>query len=292
MSTSLMILIAAITSGTPLLLAALGELVSEKSGVINLGLEGLMLVGALAGFATSHYTGNTVLGMLAAGLAGALLSSVHAMLVITLGCNQIVSGLSLAILGSGLSSFFGQKMIGQTAEGFGRILMDLDIIVFIAIALTIILRVYLRYTRWGLNLASVGHNPVVSDASGLNVIRIRYTASIFGGFMAGIGGAYLSLAYTRMWIDNMVAGKGWIAIAIVIFSMWEPIKTLIGAYLFGAVIAITMRIQASGSQVPVYILNMFPYIVTIIALIVITVFENFRRKSGAPESIGVAFTRR
>jgi simple sugar transport system permease protein len=286
-----MAIIAAITAGTSLLLAALGEIITERSGVINLGLEGMMLVGALAGFATSHYTGRPVLGLLMAGMAGGMISCIHAFLVITLRCNQIVSGLALAILGSGLSSFFGQRMIGRTAQGFRPIVLDLDVIVFIAFLMALVLWVLLKHTRWGLNLSSVGQNPAASDTAGLNVFRIRYTAVIFGGIMAGAGGAYLSLAYTQMWVENMVAGRGWIAIALVIFSMWDPVKAMLGAYLFGAVMAAILRVQAIGVQVPVYILNMAPYIVTILALIIITVFENVRKKLGAPEALGLPFSR-
>jgi len=286
-----MAIIAAVTAGTSLLLATLGEIITEKSGVINLGLEGLMLVGALAGFAASHYTGSPVLGLAAAGIAGGMMSCVHAFLAITLRCNQIVSGLALAILGSGLSSFFGQRMIGQTARGFKPILLDLDVIVFMAFGLAFVLWIFLKYTRWGLDLSSVGQNPAASDAAGLNVFRIRYIAVTFGGVMTGMGGAYLSLAYTQMWIENMVAGRGWIAIALVIFSMWDPIKALLGAYLFGAVIATTLRIQAIGAHVPIYILSMAPYIVTILVLVIITIFENVRKKLGAPEALGLPFSR-
>jgi len=291
MTLFLMVIIAAMTAGTSLLLVTLGEIIAEKSGVINLGLEGMMLVGALAGFAASHYTGSPVLGLAAAGLAGGVISCIHAFLVITLRCNQIVSGLALAILGSGLSSFFGQPMIGRTAKGFNPILSDLNIIVFISFGVAFALWGFLKYTRWGLNLSSVGQNPAASDTAGLNVFRIRYMAVIFGGIMAGVGGAYLSLAYTQMWIENMVAGRGWIAIALVIFSMWDPIKALLGAYLFGAVMAITLRIQAMGIQVPIYIMSMAPYIVTILALVFITVFENARKRFGAPESLGLPFSR-
>lgn len=286
-----MAIIAAVTAGTSLLLATLGEIITEKSGVINLGLEGLMLVGALAGFAVSHYTGSPVTGLAAAGVAGGMMSCVHAFLAITLRCNQIVSGLALAILGSGLSSFFGQRMIGQTAQDFKPIVLDLDVVVFATFGLAFVLRALLRYTRWGLNLSSVGQNPAASDAAGLNVFRIRYMAVIFGGVMAGMGGAYLSLAYTPMWIEDMVRGRGWIAIALVIFSMWDPIRALLGAYLFGAVMAATLRIQAVGAHVPVYILSMAPYIVTILALIIITAFENVRKKFGTPEALGLPFSR-
>ena len=291
MTLFLMVIIAAITAGTSLLLATLGEIVTEKSGVINLGLEGLMLVGALAGFSISHYTGSPVLGLVAAGLAGGAMSCIHAFLVVTLRCNQIVSGLALAILGSGLSSFFGQRMVGRTARGFTAVLSDLDVLVFVTFGMAFVLWAFLKYTRWGLNLSSVGQNPTASDAAGLNVFRIRYIAVIFGGVMAGLGGAYLSLVYARMWIENMVAGRGWIAIALVIFSMWDPIKALLGSYLFGAVMAAILRIQAVGIQVPIYILNMAPYIVTILALILITVFENVRRRFGAPEALGLPFSR-
>jgi len=284
-------IIAAITAGTSLLLTTLGEIITEKSGVINLGLEGMMLVGALAGFATSHYTGSPVLGLIAAGVAGGMISCIHAFLTINLRCNQIVSGLALAILGSGLSSFFGQRMIGRTASGFKPVVLDLDVIVFVAFALAFVLWGFLKYTRWGLNLSSVGQNPAASDAAGVNVFRVRYMAVIFGGVMAGLGGAYLSLAYTQMWAENIVAGRGWIAIALVIFAMWDPIKAMLGAYLFGAVVAATLRIQAVGANFPFYILNMAPYIVTILALIIITVFKNIRKKLGAPEALGLPFSR-
>jgi general nucleoside transport system permease protein len=292
MSMFLLVLIASVTAGTSLLLATLGEIISEKGGVINLGLEGMMIMGALAGFAISHYTGSPVLGFLAGGLAGGLLSCIHAVLVVTLSCNQIVSGLALAIMGSGLSSFLGQKMIGQTASGFSPIVSDLDIIAFISFVLAFVIWGFLKYTRWGLNLSSVGHNPEASDSAGLNVLRIRYIAVIFGGILAGFGGAYLSLVYTRMWVENMVAGRGWIAIALVIFSGWSPIRAILGAYLFGGILAIVMRMQAVGTNVPVYLLLMAPYVVTILALIFFTIFENLREKFGAPESLGLPYSRK
>jgi general nucleoside transport system permease protein len=292
MSMFLLVLIASVTAGTSLLLATLGEIISEKGGVINLGMEGMIIMGALAGFAISHYTGNPVLGFLVGGLAGGLLSCIHAVLVVTLNCNQIVSGLALAIMGSGLSSFLGQRMIGQTASGFSPIVSDLDIIAFISFVLAFVIWGFLKYTRWGLNLSSVGHNPEASDSAGLNVLRIRYVAVIFGGILAGFGGAYLSLVYTRMWVENMVAGRGWIAIALVIFSGWSPIRAILGAYLFGGILAIVMRMQAVGTNVPVYLLLMAPYVVTIIALIFFTIFENLRKKYGAPESLGLSYSRK
>lgn len=260
-------------AGTPILLTALGELITERSGVINLGLEGLMLVGALSGFMVSHYTGNPYLGLLVAGIAASILSGIHAFIVVTLDCNQVVSGLAIAILGSGVSSFFGQKMIGQTAKGFQSFLLNLNWMVFLGIGLTAILWIMLRYTKPGLDLIAVGYDPLVSSAAGLNVKQVRYVATLFGGFMAGIGGAYLSLAYNQMWIENMVAGRGWIAIALVIFSMWNPIRTLLGAYLFGMIISISLRAQALGVQIPVYILNMSPYVATIIVLIFMNLYE-------------------
>lgn len=274
-----------------MLLAALGEIISERSGVINLSLEGMMLAGALTGFTVSHYTGSPVLGLLAAGIAGGLMSCIHAFLAITLRCNQIVSGLALAILGSGLSSFFGQRMIGRTAKGFDPIVSGLDIIAFIAFGLAFLLWFFLKYTRWGLNLDSVGQNPAAADTAGLNVFRIRYMAVISGGILAGLSGAYLSLVYTQMWVENMASGRGWIAIALVIFAMWDPIKAMLGAYLFGAVVAAVLRIQAIGINAPVYIMNMAPYVVTILALVIITVFDNIRKKLRAPEALGIPFSR-
>ncbi len=290
MSLFFSVLIASVTAGTAILLATMGEIIAEKSGVINLGLEGLMLVGALSGFAVSHYTNSALLGLMASGLAGGIVCLIHAFLVISLNCNQIVSGLALVIFGSGLSSFLGQRMIGQTAAKFSPILSDLDIIAVLTFILAFVLWALLKYTRWGLNLSSVGNNPIASDVAGVNVFRIRYSAVITGGVLSGIGGAYLSLCYTPMWTDNMVGGKGWIAIALVIFSGWDPLKAIVGAYLFGAVISIIFRMQAFGMQLPIYILQMLPYIVTILALIFFTVFENMRRKFGAPESLGLPYS--
>lgn len=290
-------IIAAIIAGTPLLLATLGEIITERGGIINLGLEGLMLVGALVGFAVSHYTHIPVIGLLAAIIAGGLMSSIHAFLTITLGCNQIVSGLALTILGTGVTSFFGKGMIGQTARGFEPVLFRLDVIVFTSIIFVAVVWVFLNQTRWGLSLRSVGENPVASDAMGLNVFRIRYAGVILGGMLAGMGGAYLSLVYTRMWVENMVAGKGWIAIALVIFAMWDPIKALLGSYLFGAVMDFTFRIQTLGGEVPawilqkIYLIKMAPYIVTILVLIFVTVFERAKKRMGAPEALGVPFRR-
>jgi simple sugar transport system permease protein len=182
-------------------------------------------------------------------------------------------------------------MVGNTAPGFSPILFDLDIIVFIGVLLVIAVWFILRHTRWGLNLRSVGENPVASDSMGLNVFRIRYAGVIVGGMLSGMSGAYLSLAYTQMWVENMVAGKGWIAIALVIFAVWDPIKALLGSYLFGAVMATILRIQAIGSKAPVYILNMAPYIATILVLVVVTAFEGMRKKMGAPEALGVPFAK-
>jgi len=271
-----MILIAATTAGTSILITALGEIIAEKSGVINLGLEGMMIIGALTGFTISHYSGHPILGFIMAGIAGGIMSCIHGILVITLRTNQIVSGLAIVILGSGLSSFLGQRMIGKTAPGFTPLFLHLDLIVFSAFGFAILLWLFIKYTSWGLNISSTGQNPIASASSGLKVIRIRYMSVIFGGLMAGFGGAYLSLVYTRMWIENMVAGRGWMAVALVIFSNWNPARAILGAYLFGLVMAAILRVQAIGTNVPVYILNMLPYIVTIVTLVIITFTGNFK----------------
>lgn len=287
----LLFLSAAITSGTPLLFATLGEVTAERSGVINLGLEGIMLVGALAGFAASYYTGSPIIGLGASFLAGGILAGAHAFVSITLRCSQIVSGLALAILGSGLSAFFGQRMIGRTAPSFQPLFAGLDITVFLALTTTAALWLLVRRTRWGLHLDAVGQNPAAADAAGVNVLRIRYFAVLFGGAMAGVGGGCLSLAHTPMWVENIVAGRGWIAIALVIFAMWDPIKALLGAYLFGLVMGATLRVQALGFDVPVYLLSMAPYLVTILALVVITRAAKTRKRLGAPEALGLPFSR-
>jgi simple sugar transport system permease protein len=287
------VLAAAVRSGTPILFAALGEIYAERSGILNLGVEGLMLVGALSGFTVGYFTQNLWLGFIAAIFLGGLLSLIHAFLSITLKVNQIVSGLALVVLGSGLSNFFGKKMIGIPGKSFPKIMVPIlskipwvgpvlfqhDILVYITYFLVPIMWFILYKTKTGISIRAVGQNPRAADAMGVNVYLVRYLTTFVGGSLAGAGGAYLSLAYAPFWVDNMSAGRGWIAIALTIFALWDPIKVMFGAYLFGGIQALQLRLQAAGTNIPSAILLMQPYIFTLIILI-IAALQIFKLKLG------------
>jgi len=294
-----------VQAGTPLLLGTVGEIYAERSGVLNLGVEGMMAMGALTAFATSFYTGNIGLALAVAIVAGALLSLVHAFLSITMRANQIVSGLAITILGLGLSGFLGKPMIGMTAPHLtsfsipiladipvvGPILFSQDILVYASILAALVLWFVLFKTRLGLNVRSVGENPAMADSLGLNVYLTRYVCVLLGGVMAGLAGAYLSLLYTPLWIEGMTAGKGWIVIALTIFATWNPLRAVLGAYLFGGVIALQFRLQAIGigTEAPQFLL-MLPYLTTIVALVLISL-EAVRRRMGVPAALGLPYVR-
>ncbi len=298
------ILQAAVRSGTPILFACLGEIYAERSGNLNLGVEGMMLVGAISGFYVSFVTQSAVVGVVAAAVLGALLSGIHAYVTITLRADQIVSGLTLTLLGTGLSGFFGQPMIGKVAPGFnvfpvpglvdipffGRIFFAQDGLVYFSYLLIPVAWWVLYKTHLGLSIRSVGESPETADSLGVPVVGIRYGCVMFGGAMAGIGGAYLSLAYTTMWIEHMTAGRGWIAIALVIFASWNPVRTFLGAYLFGGADALQLRVQALGSAVPAHFLMMLPYVLTI-GILILATRETVRRRIGAPAALGLPYAR-
>ncbi|MEO1020248.1 MAG: ABC transporter permease [Pseudomonadota bacterium] len=301
-----LLLAAALVSGTPVLFAALGELLTERAGILNLGVEGIMLVGALAGFAATASSGGFEWGILAALLVGAMAGLIYAFLVITLRLDQIVTGLAFTILGAGVSAFFGKALIGQPPgdtvprPDFGA-LTDLpllgvaffrqDILVYIAIVLTISVAIFIRWSHQGLLLRALGENPEMLDALGINVLRLRYLYVALGGALMGMGGAYISLAFTPSWIENMTAGRGWIAIALVIFATWRPGWLLVGAVLFGAVDALRFRLQISGGIViDPHFLNMLPYLTTIGILIIVS-RSSARQRLGAPAALGVAYDR-
>jgi general nucleoside transport system permease protein len=295
---------AAVRAGTPILFAALGELLAERAGVLNLGVEGVMLVGALAGFIVSQQSGDPWIGVLAAAIAGLMLSGVHAFLSVSLRANQVGSGLALAIFGMGLSGLFGKPFVGVPAKGFapiavpwlaevpllGRMFFQHDPLVYVAYLLVPSLWVLVYRTRLGLKVRAVGEHPRSADALGISVMVVRYSCVLAGGLMAGIGGAYLSLAYTQLWVDNMTAGRGWIALAMVIFGGWDPVRTALGAYLFGGVQALQLRLQAVGVTVPTFLLMMTPYAFTILALIAASA-SGARRRLGSPTALGTAYTR-
>jgi simple sugar transport system permease protein len=299
------ILAAAVRSGTPILYATLGEILTERSGVLNLGMEGLMLIGAFSGFMAAHSTGNPWAGVVVAFLAGACVSLVHAFLCVTVGANQVVSGLAVTMFGTGASSLLGRKMIGETIAGFGKVQIPFlsgipvagpvffnhDPLVYASYGLVIFLVWFIFHTRPGLNLRAVGESPKVVDAMGLSAARLRYFYTVVGGGLAAVGGAYMSLAYTKMWGEGMTAGRGWIAVALVIFAIWHPARAVLGAYLFGGVGAMQLRIQAAGTTFPAPLLMMLPYLLTIFVLLLISIRKGKGILLGAPGALGVPYSR-
>ncbi len=278
------ILLTVMTAATPLLLAAMGELVTERSGVLNLGVEGMMIMGAVTGFGVALTTGSAVIGMVAAIVVGALFSLLFAFLTLTLATNQVATGLALTLLGLGLSGMIGEGFVGQAGVRLGvlsipglsdlpyvgRVLFGQDPIFYISIALTIGVMWFLFRTRAGLTLRSVGDSHGSAHALGIKVIRIRYLAVMFGGACSGLAGAHLSLVYVPQWVENMTAGRGWIALALVVFASWRPLRVLAGAYLFGAVTIGQLHAQAIGLGLPSQLLSSLPYLATVVVLVLIS----------------------
>lgn len=295
-------LISMIIAATPVLFAGIGELVAERSGVLNLGVEGMMLMGAVAAFATSYATGSTPLAILAGAMAGLALALIFAALALGLLANQAATGLALTIFGIGASGLIGQGFVGEAltpiaklsipglsdSTAIGRVLLNHDPMVYLALALAVGVAWFLTRTRGGLALRAVGDNHDSGHALGLPVIRIRTLATLFGGAMAGLGGAYLSLAYTPLWGENMTAGRGWIALALVVFATWRPLRLIAGAYLFAAVTQIQFYGQDWGLPIASQFLAMAPYLATVVALAVIS--RDVRlSKASAPACIGRPF---
>lgn len=301
-----LVIAAALVSGTPILIAALGELLSERAGVLNLGLEGTMLIGAVNGFIATQISGSVLVGVFAALAAGALFGLLFAILVITIRLDQVVTGLAFMILGGGLSAFMGKNYIGQPPIAIvptpdlgaladipflGPVLFSQDLLVYFAIVLTAVIAFYLKRTRPGLILRALGESPDVLDALGMPVARLRYLYVMAGSALAGLGGAYLSLSFTPLWIENMTGGRGWIAIALVIFATWRPWWIFGGALLFGAVDAMRFRAQVSGDPIlDPHFLNMLPYVATLVVLALVTRSVT-RRRLGVPLALGVAYDR-
>ena len=298
----LLTLLTVVTAATPLVYAAIGELVVERSGVLNLGVEGMMLVGAVAGFATTYATGSATLGVLAGFAAGVALALVFAVLTLTLQSSQVATGLALTIFGVGLSALAGQSLVGvalgrlqslpvpglSEIPFLGRLLFDHDALVYGSFALVAAVAWFLNRTRAGLVLRAVGDSHDAAHALGYPVIRVRYLATLFGGGCAGLGGAYLSMAYTPMWAENMSAGRGWIALALVVFAVWQPGRLLLGAYLFGGIGVLQLHGQALGLAVPSQLMSMLPYLATILVLVLIS-RDAGRIRRNAPASIGKPF---
>ncbi len=298
------ILSSAVVAGTPILFAALGELVTEKVGVTNLGVEGMMLIGAVSGFMAAIATGNSWIGLVTAMLAGGVMGLIHAVLTVTLRANQVVSGLALTIFGSGLSGYLGKSYIGiPVAEPFrgvvlpmlgdipflGPVLFRHDLLVYMSWVLVLALWFFLKRTRAGLFMQAVGENPGAADSLGVHVFALRYLYIIVGGMLCGAGGAYLSLASAPSWLENMTAGRGWIAIALVIFALWRPERALIGSYLFGGIDALGFHLQAAGVHLSHFFLQMLPYIFTIMVLTVVMAKRGGRL--AAPGALGLPYDR-
>ena len=296
------ILISVCVASTPLLLAATGELVVERSGVLNLGVEGMMIMGAVAGFAVAQVTGNPYLGALAGIVGGAIFSLLFAFLTLSLVANQVATGLALTILGLGLSGMIGEGFVGQPGIKMvaiyipvltdlplvGKLLFGQDAIFYTSLILVAAVSWFLFKTRAGLMLRSVGDNPKSAHALGIPVIRIRYMAVMFGGACAGLAGAHLSLVYVPQWVEGMTAGRGWIALALVVFASWRPARVLVGAYLFGAVTIAQFHAQAFGIPIPAQFLTSLPYIATIVVLVLIA--RNRRMTMiNTPASLGQPF---
>lgn len=296
------ILLTVITAATPLVIAALGELVTERAGVLNLGVEGMMIIGAVCAFAAAHMSGSPYLGILAGIAAGAVFSLLFGFLTLTLVANQVATGLALTILGLGVSGMLGETFVGlpgvklqaivfpvlSDIPVIGPALFRQDLIFYMSIALVIGISWFLFKSRTGLKLRAIGDNHASAHALGINVIRARYLAVMFGGACAGLAGAQLSLVYTPQWVENMSAGRGWIALALVVFASWRPWRVLAGGYLFGAVTIGQLHAQAFGIGVPSQLLSALPYVATIVVLIIIS---HNRRTTliNTPASLGKPF---
>ena len=300
------ILLTVITASTPLVIAALGELVTERSGVLNLGVEGMMIMGAVAAFATAQLTGSPYLGILGGIVGGGLFSLLFGFLTLTLVANQVATGLALTILGLGLSGQLGEAFVGMPGVRlqpivipllsdipfFGRVLFSQDLIFYLSIALVFGISWFLFRSRTGLKMRAIGDNHGSAHALGINVVRTRYLAVLFGGACAGLAGAQLSLVYTPQWVENMSAGRGWIALALVVFASWRPLRLLAGGYLFGAVgigqLHAQLLAQGGGIAIPSQLLSALPYVATIVVLIIIS---HNRRTTliNTPASLGKPF---
>ncbi|MCD6106953.1 MAG: ABC transporter permease [Caldisericaceae bacterium] len=306
-ATTILITLLATTvrSGTILLFPTIGEIFTERTGILNLGIEGMMVIGAFFGFVVAYITKNPYLGFIVGTLAGGAAALIHAFISITLRGNQVVSGLALTIFGLGITSFYGQRWINNKLPEsiptvvvpglskipfIGSIFFRQDYIVYFSYILVLALWFILYKTKPGIHLRASGQNARAADAMGVNVNATRYFWTFFGGLMAGAGGAYLTIAYATFWLEGITAGRGWIAVALVIFAMWNPINALIGAYLFGGISALQFQLQASGTTIPSSLLSMQPYLLTFIIIIIATLIVRARHL-GAPKELGTPYSR-
>jgi len=291
----------AVRSGTSVLYATLGEVIAERAGVVNLGVEGCMLGGACAGFVVAYRTGNAYAGVLAAAVAGAALALIHAFLVVSRGANQLASGLALGFFGLGLTALIGRPYVSQNITGLdiaplpllaelpfvGPILFQHDLLTYLAYLLGPLIWLFLYRTRWGLALRAVGESTEVAFSTGHNPVIIQYAAVFFGGIMAGLGGAQLSLALTQTWVEGMTSGYGFIAVALVIFATWQPLRAMLAAFLFGGAVALQFQLQSMGVQIPPYFLLMLPYLLTLAILLI----WGRNNRYAAPAGLAAVFQR-
>jgi len=296
----------AIIASMPILLAAVGEVFDQRGGVMNLGLEGVMLMGAVSGYVAVVKTGSLTVAVLCAVGAGLLMGLLFSFLVVTLQADQTVCGLSITLFGTGLSGYIGKSVSGVASSlvfkpvsipllskipVLGPVLFHQDVMVYFMYVLVFASWFYIYKTKGGLILRSLGENPSTADVLGISVVNLRYLYTCLGSVLAALGGAYLTLAYTPLWADKMTSGKGWIALALVIFSMWNPLLVAVGAFLFGGINVLALRMQVAGAAVPSQFLNMLPYLCTILVLIFATGNFRGRRKSLAPKALGQPYDR-
>jgi simple sugar transport system permease protein len=294
------VLSSSILSGTSLFYGTLGELIGERAGVVNLGLEGIMLIGAAVGIAATALTGNPYLGVVAAALAGATANLIFAYVVVGCRANQLAAGLSLMFFGFGVSALVGRPFVGAVIAGLPRLrvpglgggasavgarLLEYDLLVYLAVPVAILMWWLLFRTRWGLGLRAVGESPSVAYAAGRRPERLQYQALGLGGLFGGIAGAHLSVALTLTWAEGMTAGRGFIAIALVIFAKWNPLWAIAGALLFGGAEGLQLQLQAAGADVSPFLMNMIPYLLTLVVL----VHWGWNRQSAAPAALGRTF---
>ncbi len=291
-----------VTAATPLVFAAIGELVVEKSGVLNLGIEGMMVVGAICAFATAVTTESATLAIFAGIIGGVVVAALFGVLTLLLLANQVATGLALTIFGLGISALIGHGFVGVKFDGLptdifpglssipviGPLIFGHDIMVYMSILLVVAVAWFLKKSRGGLILRAVGENHEAAHSIGYSVVKIRFLAVLFGGACAGLGGAYLSIAYTPLWVENMTAGRGWIALALVVFAAWKPWRAFAGAYLFGGITIVQLHIQGIGVDLPSQVMSMLPYLVTILVLVLMS-RDSSRLKLNAPACLGKIF---
>ena len=281
------IAITIIGASTPLLIAAIGELVVERSGVLNLGVEGMMIMGAVTGFGAAYLTGNPYIGILAAIFGGMFMSLLFGFLTLTLLANQVATGLAITLLGVGLSALIGEGVVGKQIERLPNF-HGVDILIIFSFVLVGLVSWFLFRTRYGLMVRAVGDNHTSAHAMGFSVVGLRYACVAFGGGCAGLAGGYLSLAQTPQWVENMTAGRGWIALALVVFATWLPKRLLFGAYLFGTISILAFTVQTFALGIPSQLLSCTPYLVTVVALVVISRNKRLLR-ANTPACLGQAF---